>query len=259
LPKELALDLGSSSGLGALIGSHVRLELVLIPAGRFVMGSPSDEKGRSELECLPVKVTMSRPCYMGKYPVTQEQYQKIMGRNFSDTRGPRNPVERVSWNDATDFCRKLGALTGQAVRLPTMAEWEYACRAGTTTRFCSGDSDSALNRVGWYEGNSGRSTHPVGQKASNAWGLYDMHGNVYEWCRDVSGGKDYFGSGPVTDPVGPENPGAHALCGGCWGSSADDCRSAAGMECSPEPRNNVAGFRVVVDIPHSEYPLRQKP
>ena len=182
-PKELTLDLGSSSGLRALTGSHVKLELVLIPAGRFVMGSPPHEKGRSELECLPIKVTISRPYYMGKYPVTQEQYEKIMGRNLSDMKDPRNPVERISWNDASDFCRKLSALTGQTVRLPTMAEWEYACRAGTTTRFCSGDSDSALNRVGWYEGNSGRTTHPVGQKSPNGWGLYDMHGNVYEWCQ----------------------------------------------------------------------------
>ena len=247
LPRELMLDLGSGSGLRAITGSHAKLALVLIPAGRFVMGSPPNEKGRTELECLPTKVTISRPYYMGKYQVTQEQYEKIMGRSFSDVKGSRNPVERVSWNDATEFCRKVSELTGKTVRLPTMAEWEYACRAGTTSRFCSGDSDSALNRVGWYEGNSGRTTHPVGQKAPNTWGLYDMHGNVYEWCQDVSGGKDYFGSGPVTDPKGPEELGTHALCGGCWGSSADDCRSAAGMECSPEPRNNIVGFRVVVD------------
>jgi len=247
LPKKLTLDLGRRSGLWALTGSHVKLELVLIPAGRFVMGSPPHEKGRSELECLPIKVTISRPYYMGKYPVTQEQYEKIMGQNLSDMKGPRNPVERISWNDASDFCRKLSALTGQAVRLPTMAEWEYACRAGTTTRFCSGDSNKALNRVGWYEGNSRRTTHPVGQKKPNRWGLYDMHGNVYEWCQDVSGGQDYFGSGPVTDPIGPDQLDGHALCGGCWDSSADDCRSAAGMECDPEPRNNIVGFRVVVD------------
>lgn len=247
LPKELTLDLGRSSGLSAIIGSRVKLELVLIPAGKFVMGSPLHEEGRTDLECPPLDVTISQPYYMGKYQVTQEQYEKIMGRNFSDMKGARNPADRVSWNDASEFCRKLSALTGKTVRLPTMAEWEYACRAGTTTRFHSGDSDSDLNCVGWYENNSSQRTHPVGQKAPNAWGLYDMHGNVYEWCQDVGGGYDYFGSGPVTDPKGPTELDAYALRGGCWGSSANDCRSAGGMECTTDPRNNMTGFRVVVD------------
>ena len=246
LPPDLTLDLGRSPGLGAITGSRVTMELVLIPAGRFTMGSPLHEEGRTELECPPLDVTISQPYYMAKYPVTQAQYVKIMGRTFSDTKGAQNPADRVSWNDADEFCSKLSSLTGQMVRLPTEAEWEYACRAGTTTRFYSGDSERDLKRVGWYADNSSKRTHSVGKKAPNAWGLYDMHGNVYEWCRDWSDNPtERFGQ--VVDPQGPEYGSVHPLRGGCWGSSADECRSATGMECAPEPRNNSVGFRVVVD------------
>jgi formylglycine-generating enzyme required for sulfatase activity len=247
LPKELTLDLGSKAGLLAVFSTPIKLELVLIPAGRFVMQKELDEEQHAELG-IPrrLDVTIS-PYYMGKYPITQEQYEKVMGRNLSDVRGPQNPAERVSWNDASEFCRKLSVLTGNTVRLPTLAEWQYACRAGTSTRFFSGDSESNLGRVAWYAGNSGGTTHPVGQKAPNAWGLYDVHGNVYEWCQDAIGGADYHQTGPITDPRGLQNEDAYGLCGGCWNSSADECRSAAGMECDRNPRNNITGFRVVVD------------
>jgi formylglycine-generating enzyme required for sulfatase activity/predicted RNA-binding Zn-ribbon protein involved in translation (DUF1610 family) len=243
LPKELRLDLGRKSGLLGIAGSLVELELVLIPAGKFMMESHVD--GQQSRRA----VTISQPYYMGKYPVTQEQYEKVMGQNPSAFRGGRNPADRVSWNDASDFCRRLSRLTGRTARLPTMAEWEFACRARTTTRFHSGDSDSDLSRAGWYEGNSGGTTHPVGQKAPNAWGLYDMHGNVYEWCQDVLGGQDYRGSMPVTDPKGLtfDDLEAYSLRGGCWGSNANECQSGEGMECERNTRNNITGLRVVVD------------
>lgn len=220
LPKALMLDLGSKAGLWAVFSTTVKLELVLIPAGRFVMENEIEEEQRTELGIPPrLHVTISTPYYMGKYPITQAQYEKVMGRNFSDIRGPQNPAERVSWNDASEFCRKLSVLTGNTVRLPTLAEWQYACRAGTSTRFFSGDSESDLARVAWYAGNSGGTTHPVGQKPPNAWGLYDVHGNVYEWCQDAIGGSDYHQTGPITDPRGLQNEDAYGLCGGCWGSS----------------------------------------
>ncbi|MCD6405841.1 MAG: SUMF1/EgtB/PvdO family nonheme iron enzyme, partial [Planctomycetes bacterium] len=156
---------------------HVKtgIEMVFIPAGEFMMGSPSGESGRKSNE-KQHRVMITKAFYLGKYEVTQGQWQKVMGSNPSWFKGDRNPVECLSWND----CRKF---VGKAVlRLPTEAEWEYACRAGSNTRFSFSDSDSQLGSYAWYGGNSGSKTHPVGGKRPNGWGLYDMHGNVYEWC-----------------------------------------------------------------------------
>ena len=147
-------------------------------------------------------VTLTQPFYMGKYTVTQEQYSAVMGSNPSHFKGAQLPVETVSWDDATAFCTKLNEKLNDktlAVRLPTEAQWEYACRAGTRTRFYSGDADSDLDAVGWCESNSGCTTHPVGQKKANAFGLYDMHGNVWQWCQD-SYNKSYS-TAPATDPL----------------------------------------------------------
>ena len=179
--------------------------------------------------------------------VTQEQYQKVMGTNPSQFKGPQNPVEKVSWADAVEFCGKLSAMpaektAGHVYRLPTEAEWEYACRSGTTTAYGFGDDASRLGDYGWFDGNSDSSTHPVGEKKPNAWGLYDMHGNVWEWCQDWYG--DYP-SGSTTDPTGPSSGSFRVDRGGSWCSSAGYCRSAYRYRNAPESRGNFLGFRVL--------------
>jgi formylglycine-generating enzyme required for sulfatase activity len=173
--------------------NSIGMEFVLIPAGAFEMGSPSNEAGRDDDDGPIHQVTIKNAFYMGKYEVTQEQWRAVMGDNPSYFTGNDNlPVEQVSWDDVQEFIRKLNAKEGtDKYRLPSEAEWEYACRAGTTTRYSFGDSESRLGEYAWYTDNSGSKTHPVGQKKPNPWGLYDMHGNVWEWVLD---GTVYFSS-----------------------------------------------------------------
>jgi formylglycine-generating enzyme required for sulfatase activity len=182
---------------------------------------------------------------VGVTEVTQAQYEAVMGTNPSHFKGATNPVEEVTWNDATEFCKKLSEKTRQAVRLPTEAEWEYACRAGGNTGFSFGDADDRLGDYAWYRANSGDTTHPVAQKKPNAWGLYDMHGNVWEWCADWYG--DYP-KGAVTDPQGPAAGTARVLRGGGWSSDPTYCRSALRRGSSPGRRSGDFGFRVVVSV-----------
>ena len=189
------------------------------------------------------QVTLTQPFYMGKYDVTQEQYQAVMGSNPSQNKGKDNPVEMVSWDEAQDFCKRLTALTTQTVRLPTEAEWEFACRAGTTTMYYSGDSENDLNRVAWYSGNSNGTTQPVGQREANAFGLYDMHGNVWQWCEDWWDDSAYSKS-PTENSVGPTHYACHVMRGNFWGTGAMECRSAhRNLAVSP---SSALGFRVVV-------------
>ena len=236
-PEELNLDLGGG----------VTMKLVLIRPGKFMMGSPDSEQVRSKDEGPQHEVTISKPFYMGVTEVTQAQYEAVMGTNPShlDFKGATNPVDTVSWNDATEFCKKLSEKTRQSVRLPTEAEWEYACRAGTATAFSFGDADSALGHYAWYSANSGNTTHPVGQKKPNAWGLYDMHGNVWEWCADWHG--DYP-KGAVTDPQGPASGEYRVLRGGSWSRDSGDCRAALRYGYGPDYRSSSFGFRVVVSV-----------
>jgi len=234
------------------LGGGVTMEAVLIPAGTFRMGSGkspfTDEKPAHE-------VTISRSFYVGRYPVTQEQWQAITGNNPSRFKGAKHPVDGVLWDDARDFCREVSARTGKPVRLPTEAEWEFACRAGSTTDYCFGDSQADLAEYAWYGSNSSGATHAVGEKRPNAWGLYDMHGNVWQWCRDWYDPK-YYANSPRVDPQGParSDRGAHVLRGGAWHAGASYCRSAqrgGDFPCGeggPGSWNDAgrSGFRVVV-------------
>jgi formylglycine-generating enzyme required for sulfatase activity len=228
--------------------------LVWIPPGTFTMGSPTNEVDRYLDEEPQTAVTLSRGFWMEKYLVTQADYLSVVGSNPSFFQGDTTrPVEQVSWNDATGYCALLTAQeqavgripTNSVYRLPTEAEWEYACRAGTTTRFYYGDDLGYTNLVSyaWYLENNGNSTRPVGQKLPNAWGLYDMAGNVFEWCQDW---YDLYPGGSVTDPQGPGSGFFRVNRGGCWYADAKDCRSALRGYFSPTDSNLIQGFRVLL-------------
>ena len=219
------------------------MEFVLIEAGTFEMGSPATELGRDDGETLHT-VTINQPFYLGKYEVTQEQWQAVMGNNpsgFSNC-GRTCPVERVSWEDVQEFIAALNRQEGVTVyRLPTEAEWEYAARAGTQTVYHFGNAANRLGQYGWYEDNSGGRTHPVGQKRPNAWGLFDMHGNVWEWVHDWYG---TYPRGAVTDPRGPSSGVRRALRGGSYHYPARACRAATRGSRLPGIRTHNIGFRL---------------
>ena len=219
----------------------IGMEFKLIPAGTFTMGDASGQDDET-----PHEVTLTKPFKMGVHEVTQAQYEQVMGVNPSEYKGANNPVEMVSWEDAVEFCRRLSELpaekeAGNVYRLPTEAEWEYACRAGTTTMYSFGDDESDLRNYAWYLRYSGGGTHPVGGKKPNAWGVYDMHGNVWEWCQDWYG--DYP-SGSVTDPSGAKSGETRVFRGGSWSMTPEHCRSATRFGGFPWYRNGYFGFRV---------------
>jgi formylglycine-generating enzyme required for sulfatase activity len=248
--------------------------LVFIPPGTFRMGSPTNEVDRLDDEGPQTAITISRGFWMGKYLVTQGEYQALMGSNPSYFNGDRSgdsppfnhdygtdlarPVERVSWEDATNYCglltrqeRAAGRIPNNSVyRLPTESEWEYTCRAWTSTRFFYGDDPGYLDltNYAWFgDFSSGGGTHPVGQKLPNPWGLYDMHGNVWKWCLDWYG--PYLG-GIAIDPQGPATGQNHVVRGGGWGGSGDNCRSARrGNDCfapNGAVQGCTIGFQVVL-------------
>ena len=225
------------------------IEFAWMPPGEFRMGSTSRYADSDEKPVTRVRI--SRGFWMGKFEVTQRQWQAVMGSNPShfDNCGGNCPVERVSWNDVQEFIGKLnGRSGGQRYRLPTEAEWEYAAQAGTETDTYAGDitkprgNDPVLNRIAWYDENSGRKTRPVGRKAPNAWGLHDMLGNVWEWVGDRFG--DYPG-GTVTDPSGPRTGSFRVSRGGSWSFHARYCRSADRNRFSPGYRHIILGFRLL--------------
>ena len=235
----------------------VTLEMVWIKPETFTMGSPKRERGREKLE-IQHEVTLNKGYWMGIYEVTQAQYKYVMNINPSGFQGADLPVECVSWNEAMEFCRKLteqecaaGRLPlGYTYTLPTEAQWEYACRAETTTALNSGMKITSetgacrnLDKVGWYDKNSDSKTHPVGQKQANNWGLYDMHGNVWEWCLDLY--EDYSTSSTADTKV-PDAGSNRVNRGGSWSSCAKFCRSANRGYCTPDFRCTLIGFRVVL-------------
>ena len=220
----------------------LNLEMVHIGPGTFTMGSDNgadDQKPQT-------RVTLTHGYWLGKTEVTQGQWVALMGINPSSFKGTDRPVEQVSWSDAIEFCRKLTDRERTAGRLPedyeytlpTEAQWEYACRAGTTE-----DNAGNLDAIAWYHQNSGVTTHPVGQKQANAWGLYDMHGNVWEWCLDWYGN---YPGGSVRDPTGPASGPDRVNRGGSWSSLAIRCRSASRYGSDPGDRLDGLGFRLAL-------------
>jgi len=236
------------------ITNSIGMKLVLVPKGTFMMGSPESEEGRQKDETQH-EVTISKDYYLGVYEVTQAQYEKVMGKNPSSFPvakvGNENadlPVENVSWDDAVEFCKKLSDLpeekkAGREYRLPTEAEWEYACRAGSKTAYAFDDEEGLLPEYGWFSRNSSRRTHTVGLLEPNAWGLYDMHGNVWECCSDRYG--DYP-KGAVSDPSAPKVGSIRVFRGGSWRFEAAGCRSAARYGSAPSDRGDGLGFRVAL-------------
>jgi eukaryotic-like serine/threonine-protein kinase len=241
------------------IANSIGMRLVLVPAGEFRMGSPETEDGRS-IDETPHPVTISKPFYLGATQVTQGQWKAIMGNNPSHFQGEGLPVEQVSWDDCREFLKKLSAREGREYRLPTEAEWEYACRAGTTGPFSFGETiDTAqANYNGTYvygngkQGEYRKKTLPVGHFKPNAWGLSDMHGNLWEWCADWYG-VDRSGK-PAVDPTGPKTGEERVLRGGSWLDEPINCRSSYRARDLPNLRRHFLGFRVAMVAPAGTAP-----
>jgi formylglycine-generating enzyme required for sulfatase activity len=209
-PKELAVDLGGG----------VVMKFILIPAGKFMMG---DAPGH--------EVTIQKPFYMGEFKVTQAQYAHVMGKNPSKHAGATNPADSVNWADATEFCKKASEKSKKNIHLPTEAQWEDACRAGTATLCYWGDDMTHMGDYCWWHDNCGGTTHPVGEKKPNAFGLYDMMGLLWEWCSD--GGPDAA---------------QHPCRGATFGSKVAMFRSSIRITCSDDKVNDRFGFRVMMDV-----------
>jgi formylglycine-generating enzyme required for sulfatase activity len=232
--------------------------LVLIPAGKFTMGSPPGEAGRESQE-RQHRVTISRPYYLGRFEVTQKAWVAVMGSNTSHFQDPSDmrPVEMVTWFDAQEFLERLSRRAHRRFRLPTEAEWEYACRAGTTTAYATGArltaSQANFNAryplPGDQAGPARDTTTPVGSFAPNAWGLYDMHGNVWEWCADW---HCPYADGDAVDPFGECDTPFRVIRGGSWHFDAASARSALRYTHRPQDRGMSLGFRVAMDVPDGE-------
>jgi formylglycine-generating enzyme required for sulfatase activity len=231
----------TTSELSDSYENSIGMKFVLIPDGTFEMGSPNGGDDETPVH----QVTISQPFYLGTYQVTQAQWEAVMGSNPSRFKGDANcPVESISWNDVQEFIKRLNAKEGDnTYRLPTEAEWEYAARAGTITAYSFGADRALLDQYGWYNGNSGGKTHPVGQLKPNPWGLYDMHGNVGEWVEDWY--ADKYPSEHQTDPKGPKEGSLRVLRGGSFYDSPGGLRSADRVGRRPESRLGGYGFRCV--------------
>ena len=230
-----------------LLPGKVPLEMVAIPAGDFWMGSWD---GKRTSDRRPQHHVTVSQFYLGKYPITNAQWKALMQTDPSARWGKKfqsdcQPVIHVSWHDAQAFCQKLTQLTQRSYRLPSEAEWEYACRAETQTKYSFGDDESQLKNYAWYEGNSNRQTHPVGQKKPNAFGLYDMHGNVWEWCTDHW--HENYKNAPTDGSawLSENENNCRLLRGGSWLASPVNCCSAFRCHFSPNTHFVFIGFRIV--------------
>ena len=223
------------------------MEFTYISPGSIKIGSPENETGREQYESQHM-VTLTQGFYMQKTPVTQTQWKTVMGRNPSSHKGDGDrPVEQVSWYDVQDFIKRLNDREGRTIfSFPTEAQWEYACRAGTQTKYYTGNTQADLDWAGWYKENSNGTTHPVAQKVSNGFGLYDMHGNVFEWVEDHW--HDSYQDAPVDGSAWIDNPGSsyRIIRGGCWAFPARDCRAAFRGGFMIGNRSSFVGFRIVL-------------
>ena len=244
------------------VTNSIGMKLILVLPGEFAMGSPDSDSMGCDGERPAHRVRITKPFYLGAYPVTQAEYERVMGSNPSDLAvsefgspalraliiSPNKPVNGVSWEDAHDFCRRLSALPGEVGRaycLPTEAQWEYACRAGSTTRWCFGDDDTQLGDYAWFSENSGM-TQSVGQKRCNRWALYDMHGNVWEWCADLYAPYAMC----AEDAPQVAETGSGRMCrGGGANFDAKSCRSAVRRSITKPGYHDVTlGFRVAMTV-----------
>ncbi len=256
--QEVSREPGQAEFFEEDLGDGVVLEMVRIPAGRFVMGSPEDEKERDDDEGPQHEVTVPE-FFVGRFVVTQAQYQAVIGQNPSDFKGKKHPVEEVSWNDAVAFCEKLSDRSGRGYRLPSEAEWEYACRAGTTTPFHFGQTITP--DLANYDGNGTYAQEPEGQYRGetsevgsfppNAFGLGDMHGNVWEWCSD--GWHNNYEGCPTDGSSWTKNSNKKMYIqrGGSWFDGPRFCRSARRDWYGPSNRSFSFGFRVACVAPRT--------
>lgn len=256
------LMIQASGGVPPVVKSKSGMEMVQIPAGEFIMG---DEKG--DVDEKPHKVYINA-FYMDKYLLTQEGYEKVTRENPARWKKEKNPVEQVRWSDAAKYCNARSRLEGlqpcydletwecdfdaDGYRLPTEAEWEYACRAGTKTSYFFGDKPNKLKNYAWFKENSGRRPRSIGKKLPNPWGLHDMYGNVFEWCNDFYQ-VDYYDVSPEKNPRGPETGESKIVRGGCWNSNADKCRSSYRHNENPGYSDacfgyDIYGFRCVRNV-----------
>ncbi len=247
-PTEPTAGTPTGRDIAPTFTNSIGMEFVLIPAGAFLMGSLDSDSAAHDNEKPAHRVEISQPFYLGKYPVTQAQWETVMENDPSTFKSnPNQPVESVTWNDVQAFIEKLNEReSGKTYRLPTEAEWEYACRAGTTTAYSFGDDPSQLGEYAWYYDNSNGKTHPVGQLKPNAWGLYDMHGNVFEWVQNWYG-PTYYQQSPDTDPQGPSKGKDRVLRGGSFLYYQRFVRCAYRDWNVPQGgRSDDIGFRVVL-------------
>jgi formylglycine-generating enzyme required for sulfatase activity len=222
------------------LGKGVKLSLALIPPGEFTMGSPEDEEGRAAWEDPPRRVRIKQPFWIGRFELRQRVWESVMEENPSSFKEADNPVESVSREHLQEFLEKLGKRTGKAFRLPTEIEWEYACRAGTSTRYCFGDDEGLLGDYVWYARNSGKKPHRVGTKKPNAWSLHDMHGNLMEWCKNRCG----WWPGREEDNDDFEEGGV--IRGGAWSLPPHRARSTERQFERRSACGDFIGFRVLL-------------
>ena len=227
----------------SLTVNGVIFEMVYVEGGTFDMGATTEQGSDAESDEKPVHSVTLDGYYIGKCEVTQELWEAVMGSNPSNFRGAQNPVESVSWNDCQNFIKKLNSLTGRTFRLPTEAEWEYAARGGNQSSHYKYSGSGNIDDVAWYYDNSGSSTHAVGTRTANELGIYDMSGNVWEWCSDWYG---FYSAGAQTNPQGPSSDSCRVLRGGSWGNDARGCRVSNRNLSGPGNSNGHSGLRLVL-------------